>query len=158
MNISNIIAIIALAFSVVSGGISLFNYFTSQKRQCRIDTIEAYRTLQTDVLDKFVSYPKEEVLNLLDNLDEPEFRKAYDDCRAMIAKCEHFAVGVNNKIYDFDTMDKLGGVHLIYLFDKLKPVIDNTRKNQNRNEVLYYSAFEKMVHDLMSLHKECKID
>lgn len=158
MRITDIIALVALLFSIISGAVSLLNYYKSQKRQRRIDTIEAYRTLQTDVLDKFVSYPKKEVQNLVDNLDEPEFKKAYDDCRAMIAKCEHFAVGVNNKIYDFDTMDNLGGVHLIYLFGKLKPAIDNTRKSQNSNETPYYSEFEKMVNKLKQFHKECKID
>ena len=158
MNTSDIIALIALIVSIFSGAISLFNYYKSQIRQRRIDTIEAYRTLQTDVLDKFVSYPKKEVLKLVENLDQEKVRKAYDDCRAMIAKCEHFAVGVNNRIYDFDTVDKLGGVHLIYLFDKLFPVIENTRSNQENNETPYYSEFEKMVGDLLSQHKECEID
>ena len=158
MNSTDIIALVALIVSIVSGIISLINYYKSQIRQRRIDTIEAYRTLQTDVLDKFVSYPKKEVLKLVENLDQKEIRIAYDDCRAMIAKCEHFAVGVNNKIYDFDTVDKLGGVHLIYLFDKLLPVIENTRLNQENNETPYYSEFEKMVGDLLSRHKECEID
>lgn len=153
--LNTLIAVLAFILSFVSGVVSLFTYFKSLKRQKIIETIEAYRILQADVLDKFVSYSKRDVLDLLETQEYPDNDKAkkfYADCRALIAKIEHFAVGVNNDIYDFDTMDKLGGEHLIYLFKKVKPVIEYTRKNQDQEDRPYYCEFERMIEKLKTKH------
>ncbi|MBO4894007.1 MAG: DUF4760 domain-containing protein [Clostridia bacterium] len=155
MKSSDVISLIALVFSIISGAISLLAYIKSIKRQKIIDTIEAYRTLQSEVLDKFVSYKKSDVLTLLENLDEPKIKEAYDDCRAMVAKIEHFAVGVNHNIYDLKTTDKLGGVHLIYLFGRVEPLINHIRNLQDESERPFYCEFEKMINTLSENHPEC---
>ena len=118
-------------------------------------TIDAFNILQEQVLDKFVSYSKTDVWNLINNIDEPKIKKAYDDCRAMIAKIEHFAVGVNCGVYDIDITNRLGGVHLIYLFYKLEPVINYTRNIQSDTENPFYCEFENLVNTLKLKQPDC---
>lgn len=148
MNVSDIISFISLGISLVSLIISIILYFTSAKHQKKVDTINAYHQLQTDVLDKFALCDKKDVKIWLEHRDNKDVKNAYNDCRALMAKIEHFAVGVNNSVYDYKTMKKLSGVHLIYVYEKLEPIIKETRKYCKPNEKPYYSEFENMVNKL----------
>lgn len=92
---------------------------TSAENKQRI-TIEAFNRMQDQVFDKLVSCSKEQIMYLVDDMDyAPRIKEACDDTRALIARCEHFAVGVNNDVYDFDLVQKLGGTHIVYVYDKV---------------------------------------
>ena len=88
----------------------------------------------------------------VEDIDEKEVHEAYDACRALIARCEHFSVGVNSGVYDFETTYKLGGTHLIYLYQKFLPIIENVR-NDSKSD-LPYSEFEKLYQNLFKRHFE----
>lgn len=117
-------------------------------------TIEAFNILQNDVLDKLVFCKNHDVTNAVENKDNREFKQLYDNYRIQIARCEHFAVGVNNNIFDFDTVDKLGGVHLYYLYKKVEPVIESARENQSNSSTPYYSQFEELKNRILAHHPE----
>lgn len=150
--ITAIAAFFSAVFAAVQIGISVKNQEIARVEDRKLRTFAAYSELQTNVLDKLVSFTKTEIrelVNVLNECDEYGFqvvddaRIAYDDYRALIAKCEHFAIGVNERIYDIRIVEELGGVHLIGLFNKVKPIIDRTRSRSNVD--LPYSNFEKMI-------------
>lgn len=110
-------------------------------------TIDAFNELQEQVLDKFVSFKHEDAQIFVEYQKAyPNVKDAYNDTKALIARCEHFAVGVNEKVYDFDVVDKLGGIHLVCLFKKIRPVILFARKHSSDKNI--YGEFEKMVKSL----------
>ena len=117
---------------------------TAKENKQRL-TIEAFNRLQDQVLDKMVSFNNCDACILLDDkYYDPKVKDAYDGCRTMIAKCEHFAVGVNNNVYDIDLVNSLGGMHLVYLYDNFLPIIENARLYDETS----YIEFEKMVNKL----------
>lgn len=151
---SIILSAVATFATAISAVMAVMAFCKSVKTQKKISentkkqmTIEAFNYLQEQVLDKFVSFSKSDVSIILDNMEHEDVKEAYNDCRAMIAKCEHFAVGVNTEIYDFETVERLGGMHLVYLYDKLKPIILETRKSTKGGEV-YYKEFEMLANNL----------
>lgn len=148
----NLIIAIAAVVSATLAFASLVNTVIIQRKTAaenkKNNTINAYNRLQDKVLDYMAKYPKEQVEILVDDRDyEPEIKEAYDACRTLIARCEHFAVGVNTGVYDIDLVDDLGGKHLIYLYQKVLPIIDEARAHDEEA----YKEFEKMVTALAKL-------
>ena len=115
-------------------------------------TIEAYTRFQIDVLDKLRMKKKKNVIEAVELKAVPEYRDFYDGYRALIAKCEHFAVGLFEEVYDFEMFDKLGGEHVMYLFEKVYPVIEEARKAPT--DVLPYTEFERLYEKLISIHRK----
>ena len=65
----------------------------------------------------------------------------------MLARCEHFAIGVKEEIYDKHTVQELGGVHLYYTYKNIKPIIDKNRESRpDRAE--NYKAFEELAQSM----------
>ena len=152
MNNSDIIAIIALILSVVSGAFSVFTYFNSLKQQKKCDTIEAFSNLQNEVLDKLASFTKNEITDTVENRFKPEYKEIYAGYRVLIARCEHFAVGINEKVYDFKVFDKLGGLHIIYLYKKIEPIIKASREVSKEEKP--YEEFERLYNRLLKTHPQ----
>ena len=151
MNDDLIIAIAAVVSATLAFA-SLVNTVIIQRKTAaenkKNNTIRAYNRLQDQVLDYMTKYPKEQVEILVDDMDyEPEIREAYDACRTLIARCEHFSVGVNSGVYDIDLVNDLGGKHLIYLYQKVLPIIDEARDHDEEA----YKEFERMVTALAKL-------
>ena len=152
MNYSDIIAIIALAISIVSGLFSIYTYFDSAKQQKKCDTIEAFSKLQNEVLDNLASFSKAEIEDAVKNRFKPEYKEIYADYRVLVARCEHFAVGLNENVYDFIVFDKLGGLHIIYLYQKIKPIIKASREASKEEKP--YEEFEKLYNRLLRNHPQ----
>lgn len=158
------IAALAAAVSAIVSAVEANSARKTQallRNEARKDrTILAYNRLQDAVLDKLVSYPKSEINNIIKTLDEvdmgfdliPEIDIAYKDLKAMIAKCEHFAVGVNEGLYDINLVNRMGGIHLIYLYKKVAPIIERARINGHSDEP--YKEFEKLIIKLEGLQKQ----
>lgn len=137
--ISIIIAVISATFSIVT----YVKTFIYEKRKT---TIEYFNTLQNEVLDKLVSIETDNAVTIVENLDNEEIKKAFDDYRALIARLEHFAVGVNKKIYDYTVVDNVAGEHLVNLYEKIKPIID--KANEGEKKADRYSNYVKLVKKL----------
>lgn len=118
----------------------------TKENERKYGTIRAFGKLQTEVLDKLVLCTKKEIENVVENIDEKECKEAYNGYRALIAKCEHFAVAVNNGIYDYEVFKKLGGQHIMFLYEKVEPVIIKARKNCHNDS--HYQAFEELYNRL----------
>ena len=148
--ISNVISFISAFAGVVAAIIAAIELNRSRKaneeraiRERNEATINAYNNLQNQVLDKLVLIRPDEVGMVIENIHTAEFKDAYNDYKALIARCEHFAVGINEHIYDFDVLYELSGEHFVYLYKKVKPIIMYARKNCT-NSVPFHE-FEEMI-------------
>jgi hypothetical protein len=148
--VSNVISFVSALATVAAAVFAALELRRSRKanenrevRERKEATINAYNILQNEVLDKLVSIKPQEVIDVVENIDCDEYRNIYSDYRALIARCEHFAVGINENIYDFEVLYELSGEHLIYLYKKVEPIILHSRKNRCKN--IPFSDFEEMV-------------
>ncbi len=145
------IAVAAFASAVVAV-LTLRNSIKIQKKTAddsrKNNTINAFNSLQDNVLDKMVSIAEDDIAAIVENKDDGvKVKEAYNGYRTLVARCEHFAVGVNSGVYDIDLVNDLGGKHLIYLYQKVLPVIDEARAHDDTA----YKEFEKMVTALYKL-------
>ena len=154
MTFENIVSVVSALTSLVASVCAAVALFQTKKynkeslkRQRKEATIHAYQTLQEQVLDKFVIISKNEIRNVISYKDESkEFLEIYNEYRALVARCEHFAVGVNNDIYNFEVLVELSGVHLVMLYKKLEPIIMCARNTKDGKDA--FKNFEILVERL----------
>ena len=147
-----IISSIAAALGTIAAAISLVFAVRTQKksvdRERRQATIEAYARLQDEVLDKLADIKPAEVKRAAENCFETEAeRQIYHGYKVLIARLEHFAVGIAEDTYDFHTFYTLGGIHVKYLYEKVEPIIIEARNHTNDGSVPY-AEFEKLYQRL----------
>ena len=147
-----IISSIAAALGTIAAAVSLVFAVRTQKksvdRERRQATIEAYARLQEEVLDKLADIKPAEAKSAAENCFETEEeRKIYHGYKVLIARLEHFAVGIAEDTYDFHTFCLLGGVHVKYLYEKVEPIIMEARNHTGDGSVPY-AAFEKLYQRL----------
>ncbi len=130
--IIDIISMIVSAGATIIAAIALVNTYQSQRdaliRERKQATIEAFNILQTEVLDPMVNIKKSEAkLAAERHLEADGDKEIYDAFRAQIARLDHFAVGICEETYDYETFCKLGGEHVMYLYEKVEPIITEAR-------------------------------
>ena len=101
-NIS-IVDLISLGFSLIAAGFAVFTYWSNVIHDRKKSTLEAYNTLQEQALDKLYVYMPKELKEIVRNRRTEEYKIV----SSYVARVEHFAVGVNQKIYDLDTVYEL---------------------------------------------------
>lgn len=143
--ISSCAAIISALFA----GIQLSRTRKTQEemliREKKKDTIEAFNKLQTQVFDKLNEYSKQEIEEIASGSDW----KKYAEIKKLIAKCEHFAVGVEEETYDFHMVERLSGNYIYYAYEKVYLIIKKTREGKGKPNKNYYNDFEKL-HDRLA--------
>ena len=147
-----IISSIAAALGAIAAAVSLAfavkTQIESVNRTRRQATIEAFARLQEEVLDKLASFTEKEILDAAKNCTATEGERIlYYDYKVLIARLEHFAVGINEGTYDFDTFYNLGGVHVGFLYTKVKPIIVKAR-NRAENGIVPFKELEKLFESI----------
>lgn len=130
--------LISIIIAIISAGISIVTYINTVQYEKKKSTIDAINLLQNEVLDKFVSITKSNAVIIVENLDNEKCREIYNDYRALIARLEHFAIGVNNRIYDINIVNNIVGTHFVCLYKKIKPIIDETNKKEKSAPHYYH--------------------
>lgn len=137
---------IAAALSTFFAAIQLLNTKKTQKemldREKQKDTLEAFNKLQSQVFDELNKYKKADFAEIA---KDPTSDK-YKEIKVLIARCEHFAVGVEKGIYDIETVKALGGGYIYYLYDKVLPIIEKAKEYSRVGKI--YSAFEELHNEL----------
>lgn len=148
--------LIGLVFSAAGtffAGWELYSNRKESKRQHDIDrklrTFEAINALQEQVLDELASKTKSEFSVIAENCRKAEGKQEYAHYKTLVARIDHFALAVNSGIYDIVIVQRLAGIHLVYLYDKLLPIIETARKNAS--DVPCYTEIENMVDRLSRL-------
>lgn len=136
MEYVDVITMITAAGALV---VSLITYQKTVLHDRKKDTLEAYNTLQEQALDHINNYKEREIKAFV-NSDDKEM---LNNLGRWLARIEHFCVGVNQKIYDKDTVYELAHGYLdLSIWHKLRPVIE--KKQAGKNEK-YYENFEAVV-------------
>ena len=134
-----ILTLLALILSLISFVWSLRVHNQSLVRERKQATLDAFNVFQCQVLDELSGYPRKEI----EEIAEDPRSADYKDMSKLLARCEHFAVGVNQEIYDKNTVRALAEEHIVVVYGKLLPLIQKKRSfgnNQNR-----YHDFEKLA-------------
>ena len=156
MEMSDIIASIALGFSAISAGYAVIVYFKGLKRERKQATLDAFNELQAQVLDELAKYSPNAIRMIADDRRKKETKPKYNQLKTLIARIEHFAIGIEEKIYDFKTADKLAAEHLIYLYNKVSPIIQAARESAKGKNT--YIHFEMLVNRLQACNPEISVN
>ena len=135
----NTISTVALIISIISFVWSLYIHHKSLIRNRRQATLDAFNVFQAQVLDELRLYTKGDITEIA---KEPRSTK-YKDLSTLLARCDHFAVGVNQEIYDMETVRRLGGEHIRVIFGKMQPLIQ--KKRCYMNDKKRYCEFEQLA-------------
>lgn len=143
-----IISIVSLVIAILS----LFYTFVIHKQTVEHDkkqaTLDAFNILQEQVLDKLNCYTDSKIKEI----SEDARSKDYKSITILMARIEHFSVGVNSDIYDIKVVKRLAGKHFCALYKKLLPMIEKKRKINKSDK--HYDEFEKMIEKLNELYKK----
>lgn len=152
MEIETIISIIAIILSVASAAFSFFTYKNDLNRNRKNATLEAYNRLQHEVLDKlYINYNKKDIEEIIANRFKPEYSEKYKILATYVARIEHFCVGVENRIYDRNTVRCLAAGFFNGTVKKLiYPIIDCKDKHSCGD---YYHNTRAVIDWLDSKHE-----
>lgn len=143
----SIVDFITLFLSIIATVFSVVTYRNSIIHDRRQATLDAYNQLQEQALDHLNYYMPSEIVEIAKNPRSEEYKKV----SSYVARVEHFCVGVNQKIYDSETVyalakDYLDGV----IRARIEPIIDRKNKFGSDN---YYENIHR-VYDWMEKHKK----
>ncbi len=141
------INITSLILALGSVAFSVFTYISSILHDRKQATLDAYNVLQNQVLDNLNTYKICDIKKIAEDYHSDEYKKI----SVMIARIEHFCVGVNTKIYDKKTVKRLAGRYIIGIYEKLEPII--IKKRQLNKSDKHYDEFEKLTIKLKKLYK-----
>ena len=111
-------------------------------------TLDAFNILQEQVLDKINLYSNSKVKEIAEDARSKE----YKELTILMARIEHFSVGVNSEIYDLKIVKRLAGKHFCAMYNKLLPMIEKKRKINKTDK--HYDEFEKLVVGLRCLYQK----
>ena len=136
MSIMNIVDIAQIVSALAAAGSfvgSLVVYKRSVNRECKLETLRKLTELR-------MKYP---------SMDEI----SYDDRLDYIKELEFFAIGINQKIYDLEIVNKMSGSRLISQYDiALEEIVKQKRKG--KEESTAYIEYEQMIKQLRKLKKK----
>lgn len=133
---------ISLLFSLAAAAFSVFTYWSNIIHDRKQATLEAYNLLQEQALDQLYVYMPKQLKEVVKNRRSEEYKLL----SSYVARVEHFAVGVNQRIYDLNTVYELshgfldGGIRT-----RIEILIG--RKDENFDEEFYQNIkilYEKM--------------
>ena len=134
------ISIIALAVSIITALLSFVSFFWSTYTERKKATLDAFVILQKECFDK---------LNLIKPSDIRDISNEttsdlYNEISGYVARIEHFCVGVNNKIYDPNTVYQLAHGYLDgnKIISRIEPIIQQKNKNSDTD---YYSNIHTVL-------------
>lgn len=143
-----IISIASIILAVISAVHSIYVYIQTVKHDKKQATLDAFNILQEQVLDKINLYSYSKVKELAKDTRSKE----YKELTILMARIEHFSVGVNSEIYDLEIVKRLAGKHFCNLYDKLLPMIEKKRKINKTDK--HYDEFEKLVEELNCFYQK----
>ena len=143
-----VLSIISILLAVISAVHSIYVYIQTVKHDKKQATLDAFNILQEQVLDKINLYSNSKIKEIAEDARSKE----YKELTILMARIEHFSVGVNTEIYDLKIVKRLAGKHFCMLFDKLRPMIEKKRKINKTDK--HYDEFEKLVEELNCLYQK----
>jgi len=150
METQDFISVLALIVSGITFGWSFWVHRNALIRERQQATLDAFNTFQSQVLDELVAYRKPKIEAIAKNNQCDDYKKL----SVLLARCEHFAVGVNSNIYDKKTVERLAGEHIVRIYTNFLPLIEAKRKYQNNQN--RYHEFQELAEKLGYKDQEVK--
>ncbi len=100
MNMTETVSLIITAVGVVFGA---YTYFSDCRRKRIANTILAYQRMQAEVFSKLNEWKPAEIKKAT----EDKTSVAYNELSQYLAETEHFCIGINQRLYDFETFYQL---------------------------------------------------
>lgn len=142
-----ILSIIAVIISAISIIWSAGTHVQMLKRERKQATLEAYNRLEAEALEPLDKFEPKQIREISKNSRSEEYKTV----SALIARVEHFCVGVNEKIYDADVLYQLAHGFLDgRIMSRIQPMIDSKQKNA---EEMYFENIEKVICDMKNRSK-----
>ena len=111
-------------------------------------TLDAINILQVQVFDELYDYTNSQIAVISQNNRSEEYKRI----TKLMARIEHFSVGVNSDIYSLDITKRLAGRHFCSIYDKVLPMIK--KKRETFKDDKHYDEFEKLVDELNFLYQK----
>lgn len=134
---------------------SLWSFVSERNRGRKEATIHAFDDLEEKICSK--EYGELQKLDgaMVSKIVEGHERNnsleqpKWDEITKGLALIEHFAVGVNAKVYDAETLNSMAGNFMIRLYNTLFPIIEQKQKSPDGKN--NYKQFEQMMKELKCL-------
>lgn len=140
---------IGTLISVIVAVCSIANSERIRKKQATYDAFSEFKKSNFDKELEINNYKIETVLQE----HKRNADKKWNVVKEYLTEIERIATCVNSDVFDCETIYNMGGPFLIALYQKLKPIIDYKRKDEDRK--VYYE-FQKMVKELEKINLRCK--
>ena len=141
LSIEVVISIVSAIMATTSLIFSLYIYFSTVRHDRRRDTLEAYNVLQEQSFDKLNQYMPAQIKEIAKNKKSEEYKIII----GYVARIEHFCVGINEGIYDRNTLFQLAHGYLdgSVIKDRILPIIENKKGfYENTEKVLVWMERE----------------
>jgi len=135
--------LLAEAVAIFSFLFAIITYKKDKERTKKENTLNAIIVLQNEVFDKLTDEKIENAKNQI----ETEHNLSKELCRI-----EQFAVGINQDIYDIETVNHMAGIYFISKYDELYPIIEKKREKNSQN----YVEFRDLVNGLIKIRNKNK--
>ncbi|MCR5611063.1 MAG: hypothetical protein K6F68_04440 [Clostridiales bacterium] len=138
--LSTVFGIFAAFVGMLSVAFGVVTYFRDSRRKTCTETMAEYKKLQDEVLSKLNGWRRDQIEDAVETADSV----GYEELNVCLAKIEHFCVGINRGVYDFETFYQLAHGYFDSgdgLMDKLEPLL---RDKIGFAEEDYYNNLHKV--------------
>lgn len=146
-----LISIIALIVSIAGFLLSIVTHFQILRRDRKQATLEAYNRLESEALEKLDMMMPAEINIIVENSRTKEYSSQYKELTALVARIEHFCVGVESGIYDKKVVYELGHGFLDdRIMKRIEPLIDMKDHGASKS---YYENTRKVVAEMKKMSR-----
>ena len=148
--------IVALCLSIAAFAFSLIQFYMERTRNRSEATIHAFDELEDSVfgtldyqkmnIERTLTFHVMDAESTVKSTGENPLNKEWEQLTVYLARIEHFAVGVNSRVYDIGILRRMGKTYLKTQWNKLLPIIEQKRRENNTTVI--YSEFERMIKSL----------
>lgn len=157
MEIEKLLDLLAIILSVIAFLFSVWQFFIERNRCRKEATIHAFDVLEDTEAVIYVLALKENDINELvkrHTAGDKRIESEWKQLSEALPLIEHFAVGINSKVYDIDTLNSMAGNKIITMYYACNELIKYKRTGDGNER--NYSEFEKMVNSLICIRKKHK--
>lgn len=151
----NLSDLIAIVISIAALIFSVKQFFYEKDRNRKEATIHAFDQIEgNSSVSLLFSLSKPDIDDLVKcaNAHDKRIESKWNALNDALPLIEHFAVGINSKIYDLEILNRMAGSKVISSFHTCASLLEHKRNTQGKEN--NYSEFEKMVCDLILLRQK----
>lgn len=157
MSINDFISIGSICISILALIFSVITFFDERRRNRKEATIHAFDDLDGKICSeeygRLQELDEDAVTRLVNGYKRSNGTEnpKWDAVTKGLALIEHFAVGINTKVYDVETLNAMAGNFMIKLYETLLPIIKEKRSSPDGQN--NYKEFKQMMEKLECIRR-----